>query len=134
MAIQTPQENIKCHSEIRSFYDSCQLDGDGYDQYAGFEYLEDSLRAEACFVEELERVLILGLDYVDETSTEANERFDAFDNSVAKDSLEVMKRRAAKEDKAKMKILSDFRRKFTKTAMVTYDLDGSRNTSGPPSA
>lgn len=139
IANRTPNDAIKHQSEVICFQNPSSFDRDGdhqyFDQYSGFEYLEDSLKAEAFYREhELELVHIVGLDFVDQGSKEANERFDACYHSVAEDSLEIMRRRAAKQSKSKMKILNDFRRKFANPAMSTNDFHDSRNTAGPPSA
>lgn len=111
------------------------LGTDESDQHAGFEYLEDCLRAEACYLEDaLERVLILNLDVVQQSFKKTDEQFDdAGYDSVAVDSLEVTKRREARNNKSQMKALKDFRRTISNPAMDTLDHQRSGSTIMSPS-
>ena len=131
---RTPSNSIDYHPELKCFNNPVNLECDESDQLLGFEYLEDGLRAEASYLEDaVERVFILDLDLLDQSFKNSKNQFDdACYGSIAKDSLEVMRRRKARNGKSQMKVLNDFRKTFSNPAMCTNDHQSSINAISPP--
>ena len=103
-----------------------------------FEYLDDCVQSDACCVAEehvqLGHVLIVGLDYVDQTFTKIDDQvYDCF-HSFTEDSLDVIRRRRAKKATLNMKVLGDFRRSFARSSRNECSVLHSRITPVPPSA